>query len=121
MGAGDADAGWVGVCAHAAEPDAARNRKISVPHRTAGRCHCRVNCMFSAPLRPKLLLDIGLFPLPDALASLVENPLVVAAANLEARVRRELPEDGRPHVEDGEVWLGSGRRDGVAAEQKSIG
>src|SRR4051812_35499713 len=73
---------------------------ISLSLFTMARC---------APQSPR----IGGFPGADSSTPLVEQSLVVALANLQARVGREQAPDRRPQVEDGEVRLGTGRRDGV--------
>src|SRR5262245_54542320 len=69
---------------------------------------------------PRIRLSARMCRLPgaDFSPAFVEDPLVIALAHLEARLRREQAEDRRPHVEHGVVrprTLGSDR---VGAEQE---
>src|SRR4051794_37204580 len=78
------------------------------------------SAMRSASLRTIDLTDMCLLPCADSPAPLVEDPLVVALAHLEARLGRELTEHRRPHVEHRVVRRGTRGRNCVGPEEEAI-
>src|SRR5262245_57419361 len=98
-------AGGAGVCARAPAPNTVTNGTSSAPRMAALIADLAAMCFL---------------PCADPPTSLVEHPLIVALADLEARIGRQLTEHRRPHVEHREVRRGTRRRHGVGPEEEAV-
>src|SRR5213083_927959 len=74
-----------------------------------------------AAARIAILAAMCLLPCADAPTAFVEDPRVVALAQPEARLGRQLTEHRRPHVEHRVVRRGTRWRHRVGPEEKAIG